>query len=31
MFRQDVARWKEDDKRFVESHSYPYMLVKARN
>lgn len=31
MFRQDIARWKEDDKRFVESHSYPYMLVKARN
>lgn len=31
MFRQDIARWKEDDKRFVESHSFPYMLVKARN
>lgn len=31
IFRQDIARWKEDDKRFVESHSFPYMLVKARN
>lgn len=31
MFRQDIARWKEDDKLFVESHSFPYMLVKARN
>lgn len=31
MFRQDIARWKEDDKRFVESHRFPNMLVKARN
>lgn len=31
MFRQDIARWKEDDKRFVESHSFPHMLVKAKN